>query len=346
MTERSVREPGTPASSERRPSGPAAEQPGEGEVRSDVGLRATHEVVFSYRRSVGGATEQFLAGLARGEVLASRVGAGRVLVPPVDHDPATGIATGELVRVADAGIVRSWTWVPSPRAEHPLDGPFAFALVQLDGADTALLHVVDVPDEQAMETGMRVRADWRAARTGSVLDIRAFVPEAQAVAAVAAAPEPEPLPIEVPADMRLEYAYEPGLTLSAFLRTLAERRIVGGRCPSCGKVYVPPHVRCVADGAGPMEPVELGDRGTLLAYTVVHLPFHGMVMELPFAWGMILLDGADVPFAHLLGDVALDDIRVDQRVAAVWMPDDELAPTWEAIRHFRPITDQAEGSPE
>jgi hypothetical protein len=73
--------------------------------------------------------------------------------------------------------VESWCWVAHPRASHPLDRPFAFALVKLDGADTALLHVVDAGSADRMQTGMRVRPEWADERVGSVLDIARFVPE-------------------------------------------------------------------------------------------------------------------------------------------------------------------------
>ena len=74
-------------------------------------LRAPHVVDFSYRRSTGGAVGLFLAGLAKGEVWASRSPGGRVEVPPVDWDPETGAAVLDFVRLGGEGTVRSWTWV-------------------------------------------------------------------------------------------------------------------------------------------------------------------------------------------------------------------------------------------
>lgn len=305
------------------------------------GLQAEHAVDFTYRRSVGGSTGRFLAGLAQGELWASRVTGERTEVPPVDHDPATGQVIEKLVRVADTGTVRSWTWVATPFPEHPLNRPFAFALVQLDGADTGLFHVVDAGQETAMATGMRVRADWRDERVGSILDIRAFVPDRSAAPDLTAVAGGDTGVVEesaeVVSDVRLRYVYEPGLALSGFLRGLADRHIEGGRCPVCHKVYVPTHPRCPGCRAGPLTPERMDDRGTIVSYTVVHIPFHGMTTELPFAWAWIQLNGADVPFAHLLGDVSFDDLEVGQRVEAVWVPDAELAPTWESIRHFRVV---------
>ena len=308
-------------------------------------LRAPHVLDVTYRRGVGGSCERFLAGLARGELWGSRAADGRVIVPPLDHDPVTGAATAEFVRVADSGVVRSWTWVATPLPEHRRDRPFAFALIQLDGADTALFHIVEVDDPAGMATGMRVRADWQRTRSGSVRDIRTFLPvqlpgrsadrpPGQAHPPGAAS---EPEKPEIVSEVRVSYSYEPGLTLSGFLRALGERRVEGGRCPSCTKVYVPPRVRCPACGTGPMPSVPVADRGTIASYTVVHVPVADAGPEPPFAWAWIQLDGADVPFAHLLGGTPVEDVRVGQRVQAVWVADGQLAPTWESIRHFAPV---------
>jgi uncharacterized OB-fold protein len=299
-------------------------------------LRAEHELAFSYRRSVGGADRVFLAGLARGEIWGSRGADGRVSVPPEDWDPETGAPAVDVVRVGDGGVVRTWSWIAEPQQGDPLGRPHALALVQLDGADTALLHVVDA-DQEEMHTGMRVQADWRPDRVGSVRDIRAFVSNATKPAGAPRREPPDPPPdLLVESDTRIRYQYEPGITLTRFLRGLADRRIEGGRCPHCDGVYVPPHPQCPACRTGPLAPVPMTDRGTVSTYTVVHMPFHGMTIDLPFVCAWIRLDGASVPFAHLLGEIAPDQVEVGMRVQAVWVADEELAPTWESIRYFRP----------
>ena len=64
----------------------------------------------------------------------------------------------------------------SPSEQHPLDHPFAFAFIRLDGATTPLLHAVDAGDAGAMSEGMRVAPRWRGTRTGRIDDIVCFVP--------------------------------------------------------------------------------------------------------------------------------------------------------------------------
>ena len=107
-----------------------------------------------------------------------RTRAGRVLVPPAEYDPETGEATSdEFVAVGPGGTVRGWTWVAKPRPKQPLAQPFAFALILLDGADTALQHAVDALDDSRMRTGMRVRPRWRDETRGEIGDIACFEPE-------------------------------------------------------------------------------------------------------------------------------------------------------------------------
>lgn len=131
---------------------------------------------FPYRRSLGPVVGAFLNGLRGGRILGVRTPDGRVLVPPLEYEPETGEATGELVDVEEVGTVKEWAWVTEPLRKHPLDRPFAWALVQLDGADTRLLHAVDAGSADRMEPGMRVRVRWRDERVGHIRDIECFEP--------------------------------------------------------------------------------------------------------------------------------------------------------------------------
>ena len=142
-------------------------------------LCASHVLEYAYKRSLGPVLGRFFTGLRDRRIEGVRTSGGRVLMPPAEYDPASGESTGDdFVEVGPGGVVTSWAWVGEPRAQHPLDRPFAFALVQLDGADTALLHVVDAVDESRMATGMRVTARWASETRGCIQDIESFVPEA------------------------------------------------------------------------------------------------------------------------------------------------------------------------
>ena len=138
-------------------------------------MTAPYVLEYTYRRSTGPTVGRFLTGLREERIEGSRTSDGRVVVPPTEFD-VDGAETERFATVANEGVVTTWAWVERPRANHPLARPFAFALVRLDGADTAMLHAVDAGAIENMRTGMRVRARFRAERVGHILDVACFEP--------------------------------------------------------------------------------------------------------------------------------------------------------------------------
>ena len=137
-------------------------------------LRAPLTVEYGFNRTTGPVIGAFLTALRQQRVLGIRDTGGRVICPPVEHDPRTGAPLTEMVEVRAEGTVSSWSWVARPREGQPLQRPHALALVLLDGADTSMLHLVDAPGPEAMSTGARVRIRWRPEPQGLIDDIECF----------------------------------------------------------------------------------------------------------------------------------------------------------------------------
>jgi uncharacterized OB-fold protein len=140
-------------------------------------LTAPHVLEYPYTRSTGEVIGAFFAALKERRILGIRARDGRVLVPPQEYDPHTGETLAEFVEVGQSGTVTTWTWIDRPRPNQPLQRPFAFALIRLDGAGTAMLHAVDAGDPSRMRTGLRVRARWRDDPKGDITDIACFAPD-------------------------------------------------------------------------------------------------------------------------------------------------------------------------
>ncbi len=132
---------------------------------------------FTYRHSTGETVGRFLAGLKEQKTIwGQRVAGQGVVVPPLGYSELDAHSCGEWVAVQDTGVITAAAIVHEPIASlHPFEQPFAFILVKLDGADTALAHVVR-DDLARVRVGARVQAEWKADadRVGSVLDIAAF----------------------------------------------------------------------------------------------------------------------------------------------------------------------------
>lgn len=137
-------------------------------------LRGPHVLEYTYRRSLGPVLGRFFNDLRERRLVGIRSKTAGVVVPPQEYDPQTGETLDEFVEVGPGGRIVSWTWVPDPRPKQPLDRPFAYALIRLDGADTALLHAVDAGEESALSVGARVVPRWAEEPSGGITDLACF----------------------------------------------------------------------------------------------------------------------------------------------------------------------------
>lgn len=279
-------------------------------------------VKFPYKRSLGPVIGEFMTALTQMRLVGIRAN-GRVLVPPLEWDPATGEELAhDFVDVGPVGTVRSWTWVASPSEQHPLKHPFAFALIELEGADTGFFHAVDAGDADRMSVGMQVAPRWRAARKGHITDIEAFVPgDCPVIPQDDAGPASEPVTMM---EYNASITYSTPVTANQIRAGAAERegRILGLRCSECGRLYSNGKAFCPIDAVELTEAdeVDLPQTGTVTNYTIITpVQYPGQTETEPFARVHVLLDGGDVLLAYqALVGAPNDAVRVGLRVSAVW----------------------------
>ncbi len=313
---------------------------------SDAVLTAPYTLAYPYKRSLGAVLSAFFTALRDGQLLGAKTSTGDVICPPTEYAPWTGEATRELVPVGPGGEVTAWTWVEQPGDKHPLDHPFAFALIRLEGATSTTLHVVDTGDERAMKTGMRVTALWATDRTGTMRDIAAFVPGDEALPvpdrpAHDEAKGPEKPVRKLITPIRLDYTIAAGVGQTVFLKALMQRKLLGSVDPESGEVYVPMRHSSPINGKRCLQTREVAHEGSVLTFCVVRIPFEGQRIPPPYVCAQVLLDGANTPLFHLVGGCDVDDVHTGMRVRAEWVEDDELAPTLESIKWFAPVAGEA-----
>ena len=141
---------------------------------------------------------------------------------------------------------------------------------------------------------------------------------------------------EIVTPVRLDYTMTAGTAQKRFLRGLESGRILAQRCPSCRKVYMPPRGSCPVCAVATQEEVEVSDKGTITTFCIVDLPFYGQAVDIPYVCASILLDGADIPFFHLIQEVAVEKVNMGTRVEAVWEEPDKRRPSFTAIKYFKP----------
>jgi len=100
----------------------------------------------------------------------------KVLVPARKNCPHCTVPTDEWVELSGQGTVDTFTVVRKGNAIQPMEAPFVYALIRLDGADTGFLHMLGETDPENVKEGMRVEAVFKEERSGSPLDIAYFRP--------------------------------------------------------------------------------------------------------------------------------------------------------------------------
>lgn len=125
----------------------------------------------------------------------------------------------------------------------------------------------------------------------------------------------------VPGRLYVPYQNSLGALASHFFRELRDhKRLLGIKCPSCQKVFMPPRSICPGCFGQLKEWVDLPPTGTLLTYTIVNYTYstYYQPKEAPYALGIIKLDGADTGMTHLLGEMKFEDLKIGLKVQAVF----------------------------
>ena len=133
----------------------------------------------------------------------------------------------------------------------------------------------------------------------------------------------------------MRYSYSAGSVRSKFLLCLRDQeKILGTRCPSCGKVYVPARSTCFECFENIEEWVEVSHEGLLETYTIVYKSEPVHTVDTPIAFGIVKLDGADTSIVHKLGEIDFKKIRIGMRVRAVF--NEERKGGILDIKYFKP----------
>jgi uncharacterized protein len=131
------------------------------------------------------------------------------------------------------------------------------------------------------------------------------------------------------------FNYDAGAVRSKFLIALRDdQKILGVRCPQCGRVYVPPRAVCYKCFCDMSEWLEVAPTGTLTTYSIVYRSEPFYPVEPPFVYGIIKLDGADTGLVHFINEVDFQQIKTGMRLQAVFKK--ERAGSILDIKYFKP----------
>jgi hypothetical protein len=136
-------------------------------------------IAIHYDYSIGVGSSTFMRAIRGGRILGARCpDTGKVYVPPRLSSVETASPMSELVELPDRGVVYTYCIVNIKFYDQVFEIPYAYAYIILDGADSAIMHLIQECPVEEMRPGMRVEAVWKdpSEWTESMENIRYFKP--------------------------------------------------------------------------------------------------------------------------------------------------------------------------
>lgn len=325
-------------------------------------LRVENQLAIDYRFAAGPYLTKAWTDLRdKGTLWGNRCPkCGTLTVPPVVMCARCHVALPEYPdgweRLSGKGYLDSWYKIVLPQMDllgRTEPDQYLHSVVWLDGG-AALYHLLNVkPDseeEKKLERGMRVEMELkpRSERRGEREDIRYFnvlwnePPRKEGAAEVRGEPAPadpgsaEPLIMNDRLDLPTWSCA--GRIGTRFLTEIRDRRrIMGLKCPKCGKVHVPPKMVCSECSVQMEEWVEVGTEGLLYTFTVVQEKYSDRFQpkKVPYTLAMIKLKGADTGLCHFVDEVDPARLKAGLKVQAVFR--DERKGSILDIDHFKVV---------
>lgn len=143
-------------------------------------------------------------------------------------------------------------------------------------------------------------------------------------------------PMVYPGKINVPYHWWAGETASKFFIALRdEKKILGTKCPACGKTFLPPRKHCPLCYNVPTEWVPISHEGEVVSFTIARKARAALVKQVPVIFALIKLDGADTAILHYLENVKPEKVKIGLRVRAVFA--EERKGRMQDIVHFEPV---------
>ncbi len=125
-------------------------------------------------------------------------------------------------------------------------------------------------------------------------------------------------------------------TIDQFYKFIGEKKLMAAKCNKCGIVMLPPKPACTQCYSTDFSWIQLGNKGKLLTYTIIHIAPEQFQTMAPYAFGIVELDhGLRLPgMIHAANNEQIEidmklEIDYDTNVSKTW-------PQWPRY-YFKPL---------
>ena len=137
--------------------------------------------------------------------------------------------------------------------------------------------------------------------------------------------------LEAPFELSYNYKRSTGPVMSKFFQNLSQKKILGTKSAS-NKVFAPAAEYDPDTREALTSFVEVGPGGIIESWTWINKPRSHHLLELPFAFALIKLDGADTSMLHMIYNCQEADLSMGKRVLPVWS--ESITETIKDIKYF------------
>ncbi len=141
----------------------------------------------------------------------------------------------------------------------------------------------------------------------------------------------------------VEYDWDSGVAISAYLEGLKSGKLLASHSPSSGRTVVPPRTFDELTWEEIDDLRDLPGTGRVNTFSLCYINWDASRRDDPLIPAVIELDGASegMGILHMLGEVDTDDLSVGMAVEAVWKPEAERLGAITDIMYFRPLSTAA-----
>lgn len=136
----------------------------------------------------------------------------------------------------------------------------------------------------------------------------------------------------------LNYIYTVGIAGERFFREIKDNaKFVGTKCDKCNVIYVPPKIYCERCFSRLENYIDVGTKGTIHTFTILHKNLDGTKKEEPTIIAMVKIDGIDGGLVHQIGEAETNEVKIGMPVEAVFKSKEEREGSILDIKYFKPI---------
>jgi hypothetical protein len=129
-----------------------------------------------YKHTAGAYVENFITNIDKNnKIMGIKCPkCGEIYVPPKMICFKCFEKMEEWVEVGNKGTVKGFTLITHSTPVMPLEPPFAYALIHLDGSTTDIIHLIKETDPKKLKEGIRVEAVFKEKPRKRITDIEYF----------------------------------------------------------------------------------------------------------------------------------------------------------------------------